>query len=89
MVITSAVPPDQKVVKQMNTVLSNRQYVWLGWRPRVVPKVSTNYTLLGLQLCYIQVNPDLRIEVGDRTIDLSVFQKVARMDKLLGVLSVA
>ncbi|KAK4903934.1 ATP synthase F0 subcomplex subunit OSCP atp5 [Elasticomyces elasticus] len=67
MVITSAVPPDQKVVKQMNTVLSNRQYVWLGWRPRVVPKV----------------NPDLRLENGDRTIDLSVFPKVACIDKLL------
>ncbi|KAK5703372.1 ATP synthase F0 subcomplex subunit OSCP atp5 [Elasticomyces elasticus] len=67
MVITSAVPPDQKVVKQMNTVLSNGQYVWLGWRPRVVPKLKF----------------ELPLENGDRTIDLSVFPKVACKDKLL------
>jgi F-type H+-transporting ATPase subunit O len=35
----------------------------------------------------LQVNPDIRggliVEIGDRTIDLSVSSKMARMNKLL------
>ncbi|KAK4953202.1 ATP synthase F0 subcomplex subunit OSCP atp5 [Elasticomyces elasticus] len=71
MVITSAAPLDQKVVKQLETVVSKSQYVGQGRKLRVVPKV----------------NPDIRggliVEIGDRTIDLSVSAKMARMNKLL------
>ncbi|KAK1069290.1 ATP synthase F0 subcomplex subunit OSCP atp5, partial [Friedmanniomyces endolithicus] len=71
MVITSASPLDQKVVKQLEGVVSKSQYVGQGKKLKVVPKV----------------NPDIRggliVEIGDRTIDLSVSAKMARMNKLL------
>ncbi|KAK4552823.1 ATP synthase F0 subcomplex subunit OSCP atp5 [Recurvomyces mirabilis] len=71
MTITSAAPLDQKVVKQLETAVSKSQYVGSGKKLRVVPKV----------------NPDIRgglvVEIGDRTIDLSVSAKMARMNKLL------
>jgi len=42
---------------------------------------------LGSSLTLLQVNPDIRggliVEIGDRTIDLSVSSKMARMNKLL------
>ncbi|KAK0259224.1 hypothetical protein B0A54_14971 [Friedmanniomyces endolithicus] len=71
MVITSASPLDQKVVKQLEGMVSKSQYVGAGKKLKVVPKV----------------NPDIRggliVEIGDRTIDLSVSAKMARMNKLL------
>ncbi|KAK3670323.1 ATP synthase F0 subcomplex subunit OSCP atp5 [Recurvomyces mirabilis] len=71
MTITSAAPLDQRVVKQLETAVSKSQYVGSGKKLRVVPKV----------------NPDIRgglvVEIGDRTIDLSVSAKMARMNKLL------
>jgi len=43
--------------------------------------------LLLLTLCARQVNPEIRgglvVEIGDRTIDLSVSAKIAKMNKLL------
>lgn len=50
--------------------------------------LSTVYLLLSLHLfVLLQVNPDIRggliVEIGDRTIDLSVSAKMARMNKLL------
>jgi len=40
MVITSASPLDQKVVKQLEGVVSKSQYVGAGKKLKVVPKVS-------------------------------------------------
>ena len=38
-------------------------------------------------MCMLQVNPDIRggliVEIGDRTIDLSVSARMSRMNKLL------
>ncbi|KAK4547973.1 hypothetical protein LTR36_010692 [Oleoguttula mirabilis] len=71
MTITSAAPLDQKVVRQLENAVSKSQYVGQGKKLKVVPKV----------------NPDIRgglvVEIGDRTIDLSVSAKMARMNKLL------
>ncbi|KAK5120197.1 hypothetical protein LTR85_006403 [Meristemomyces frigidus] len=71
MTITSAAPLDQKVVRQLESAVSKSQYVGQGKKLKVVPKV----------------NPDIRgglvVEIGDRTIDLSVSAKMARMNKLL------
>ncbi|TKA32737.1 hypothetical protein B0A50_00962 [Salinomyces thailandicus] len=71
MTITSAAPLDAKVVRQLETAVSKSQYVGQGKKLRVVPKV----------------NPDIRggliVEIGDRTIDLSVAAKMSRMNKLL------
>ncbi|EMC95016.1 hypothetical protein BAUCODRAFT_149048 [Baudoinia panamericana UAMH 10762] len=71
MIITSAAPLDQKVVRQLENAVSKSQYVGQGKKLKVVPKV----------------NPDIRgglvVEIGDRTIDLSVSAKMARMNKLL------
>ncbi|KAF2460512.1 ATP synthase delta subunit-domain-containing protein [Lineolata rhizophorae] len=69
--ITSAAPLDNKVLRQLETAVGKSQYVGQGKKLKVVPKV----------------NPDIRggliVEIGDRTIDLSVAAKMARMNKLL------
>ncbi|KAK8217365.1 ATP synthase F0 subcomplex subunit OSCP atp5 [Zalaria obscura] len=71
MTVTSAAPLDQKVLRQLETAVSKSSYVGQGKKLKVVPKV----------------NPDIRgglvVEIGDRTIDLSVSSKMARMNKLL------
>jgi F-type H+-transporting ATPase subunit O len=64
-------PLDQRVLRQLEQAVSKSQYVGQGKKLKVVPKV----------------NPDIRggliVEIGDRTIDLSVAQKMSRMNKLL------
>ncbi|EON68000.1 ATP synthase F1, delta subunit [Coniosporium apollinis CBS 100218] len=69
--VTSAAPLDNKVLRQLENAISKSQYVGQGKKLKVVPKV----------------NPDIRggliVEIGDRTIDLSVSSKMARMNKLL------
>ncbi|KAH9819306.1 ATP synthase subunit 5, mitochondrial [Teratosphaeria destructans] len=71
MTITSAQPLDAKVVKQLENAVGKSQYVGQGKKLKVVPKV----------------NPDIRgglvVEIGDRTIDLSVSSKISRLNKLL------
>ncbi|WPH04985.1 atp synthase subunit 5, mitochondrial [Acrodontium crateriforme] len=71
MTITSAAPLDAKMLKQLEAAVGKSQYVGQGKKLKVVPKV----------------NPDIRggliVEVGDRTIDLSVSSKMAKMNKLL------
>ncbi|CAK4032022.1 ATP synthase subunit 5, mitochondrial [Lecanosticta acicola] len=71
MTITSAAPLDNKIVKQLEAAVSKSQYVGANKKLKVVPKV----------------NPDIRgglvVEIGDRTIDLSVSSKMAKMNKLL------
>ncbi|KIW06471.1 ATP synthase F1, delta subunit [Verruconis gallopava] len=71
LIVTSAAPLEPKVLKQLENAVGKSQYVGQGKKLKVVPKV----------------NPDIRggliVEIGDRTIDLSVSAKMAKMNKLL------
>lgn len=71
MTVTSAAALDQKVLRQLETAVGKSEYVGQGKKLKVVAKV----------------NPDIRggliVEIGDRTIDLSVSSKMAKMNKLL------
>lgn len=64
-------PLDNRTLSRLESAVSKSQYVSQGQKLKVVPKV----------------NPDIRgglvVEIGDRTIDLSVSAKMARMNKLL------
>ncbi|PSN63546.1 ATP synthase subunit 5 mitochondrial precursor [Corynespora cassiicola Philippines] len=69
--VTSAAPLDNRTLNRLESAVSKSQYVGQGQKLKVVPKV----------------NPDIRggliVEIGDRTIDLSVSSKMAKMNKLL------
>ncbi|KAI1817134.1 OSCP-domain-containing protein [Poronia punctata] len=71
MTVTSAQQLDNKTLNRLETAVSKSAYVGQGKKLKV-----TN-----------QVNPDilggLVVEIGDRTIDLSVSSKLAKMNKLL------
>lgn len=64
-----------------------------GKKLKVVTKVGFYASTIKLQFLsllirpFLQINPDilggLIVEIGDRTIDLSVSSKIARMNKLL------
>ncbi|MCJ1274736.1 ATP synthase F0 subcomplex subunit OSCP atp5 [Puttea exsequens] len=68
--ITSAQKLDQKTIQRLETAVSKSEYSQ-GKKLKVVPKV----------------NPDIKggliVEIGDRTIDLSVSSKITKMNKLL------
>jgi len=69
--VTSAQPLDNKTLQRLETAITKSSYVGAGKKLKV-----TN-----------EVNPDiiggLVVEVGDRTIDLSVSSRIAKMNKLL------
>lgn len=69
--VTSAAPLDNRTLSRLESAVSKSQYVSQGQKLKVVSKV----------------NPDIRgglvVEIGDRTIDLSVSAKMAKMNKLL------
>ncbi|KAI0860505.1 ATP synthase delta subunit-domain-containing protein [Xylaria cubensis] len=71
MTVTSAQQLDNKTLNRLETAVAKSQYVGQGKKLKV-----TN-----------EVNPDilggLVVEIGDRTIDLSVSGKIAKMNKLL------
>jgi len=71
MIVVSASPLEGRVLKQLESAVAKSQYVSQGQKLKVVPKVD----------------PDIRgglvVEIGDRTIDLSVSSKMAKMNKLL------
>ncbi|KAI0181466.1 putative oligomycin sensitivity conferring protein [Hypoxylon sp. FL1284] len=71
LVVTSAQQLDNRTLSRLETAVSKSAYVGSGKKLKV-----TN-----------QVNPDiiggLVVEIGDRTIDLSVSSKIAKMNKLL------
>ncbi|KAK4507247.1 hypothetical protein PRZ48_000982 [Zasmidium cellare] len=71
MTIISAAPLDAKVVKQLETAVSKSQYVGANKKLKVVPKVDPT------------IRGGLVVEIGDRTIDLSVSSRMAKMNKLL------
>ncbi|KAF5003564.1 hypothetical protein FDECE_9903, partial [Fusarium decemcellulare] len=69
--VTSAQPLDKRTLNRLETAVSKSTYVGQGQKLKV-----TN-----------AVNPDivggLVVEIGDRTIDLSVSARIAKMNKLL------
>ncbi|KAI2611035.1 putative oligomycin sensitivity conferring protein [Hypoxylon fragiforme] len=71
MVVTSAQQLDNKTLNRLESAVAKSQYVGQGKKLKV-----TN-----------QVNPDivggLVVEIGDRTIDVSVSSKIAKLNKLL------
>ncbi|KAH8178166.1 ATP synthase delta (OSCP) subunit domain-containing protein [Sarocladium implicatum] len=71
MTVTSAQPLDNKTLNRLEAAVTKSSYVGQGKKLKV-----TN-----------DVNPDivggLVVEVGDRTIDLSVSSRIAKMNKLL------
>jgi len=71
LIVTSAAPLDNKVLSRLENVISKSQYVGQGKKLKVVPKVNP------------EIRGGLIVEIGDRTIDLSVAAKMARMNKLL------
>ncbi|KAI1130339.1 ATP synthase delta subunit-domain-containing protein [Nemania abortiva] len=71
MVVTSAQPLDNRTLSRLETAVSKSQYVGAGKKLKVTNTV--NPEILG----------GLVVEIGDRTIDLSVSSKIAKMNKLL------
>ncbi|KAI4158150.1 MAG: hypothetical protein L6R39_000535 [Caloplaca ligustica] len=70
LIVTSAARLDNKTLQRLESAVAKSEYSQ-GKKLKVVPKV----------------NPDIMgglvVEIGDRTIDLSVSSKIARMNKLL------
>ncbi|KAI0101853.1 ATP synthase delta subunit-domain-containing protein [Nemania sp. FL0031] len=71
MVVTSAQPLDNRTLSRLETAVSKSQYVGQGKKLKVTNSVKPE--ILG----------GLVVEIGDRTIDLSVSSKIAKMNKLL------
>ncbi|KAF2708401.1 ATP synthase subunit 5 mitochondrial precursor [Pleomassaria siparia CBS 279.74] len=69
--VTSAQPLDNRTLSRLEAAVSKSQYVGQGKRLKVVPKVNP------------EIKGGLIVEIGDRTIDLSVSAKVSKMNKLL------
>ncbi|USP81184.1 ATP synthase subunit 5, mitochondrial [Curvularia clavata] len=69
--VTSAAPLDNKTISRLETAIKNSQYVSTGQTLKVVPKVNP------------EIRGGLIVEIADRTIDLSVANKMAKMNKLL------
>ncbi|KAG6005321.1 hypothetical protein E4U21_000236 [Claviceps maximensis] len=69
--VTSAQPLDNKTLSRLETAITKSSYVGHGQKLKVIS----------------EVNPDivggLIVEVGDRTIDLSVSSRISKMNKLL------
>ncbi|EMD96113.1 hypothetical protein COCC4DRAFT_184299 [Bipolaris maydis ATCC 48331] len=69
--VTSAAPLDNRTINRLETAIKNSQYVTSGQTLKVVPKVNP------------EIRGGLIVEIADRTIDLSVANKMAKMNKLL------
>lgn len=71
LVVTSASPLDSRTLSRLESAITKSDYVLKGQSVKVVSKV----------------NPEIRggviVEIADRTIDLSVSSKMAKMNKLL------
>lgn len=64
-------PLDNRTINRLETAIKNSQYVTSGQTLKVVPKVNP------------EIRGGLIVEIADRTIDLSVANKMAKMNKLL------
>lgn len=69
--LTEEQPLDNKTISRLETAIKNSQYVSNGQTLKVVPKVNP------------EIRGGLIVEIADRTIDLSVANKMAKMNKLL------
>ena len=64
-------PLDNRTISRLETAIKNSPYVANGQSLKVVPKVNP------------EIRGGLIVEIADRTIDLSVSAKMAKMNKLL------
>ncbi|RDA94821.1 hypothetical protein CP533_4241 [Ophiocordyceps camponoti-saundersi (nom. inval.)] len=71
MTVTSAQPLDNKTLSRLETAITKSPYLAQGKRLKVHNQVNSD--IVG----------GLVVEIGDRTIDLSVSSRVAKMNKLL------
>ncbi|TGO40618.1 hypothetical protein BHYA_0034g00380 [Botrytis hyacinthi] len=71
LIITSASQLDSKTLNRLESAVAKSQYVGQGKKLKVTNKVNPD--VLG----------GLIVEIGDRTIDLSVSNRLAKMNKLL------
>lgn len=70
--IADAIQPlDNRTLGRLETAIKNSQYVLNGQTIKVVPKVNP------------EIRGGLIVEIADRTIDLSVSSRMAKMNKLL------
>ncbi|KAI9739400.1 MAG: ATP synthase F0 subcomplex subunit OSCP atp5 [Claussenomyces sp. TS43310] len=69
--VTSASPLDNKTLSRLESAVSKSSYIGQGRKLKVTNKVNSD--ILG----------GLVVEIGDRTIDLSVSSRIAKMNKLL------
>ncbi|KAK9317404.1 OSCP/delta subunit of ATPase [Lipomyces starkeyi] len=69
--ITSAAPLDSKILSRIESAISKSQFVGAGKKLKVSNKVNPD--ILG----------GLIVEVGDRTVDLSVSSKISRLNALI------
>lgn len=67
----TAQPLDNKTLSRLEAAVNKSDLVSQGQKLKVVPKVNP------------EIRGGLIVEVGDRTIDLSVSSKMAKMNKLL------
>ncbi|KAF2130976.1 OSCP-domain-containing protein [Dothidotthia symphoricarpi CBS 119687] len=71
LVVTSAAPLDNRTLSRLEAAVTKSDLVGQGQKLKVVSKVNP------------EIRGGLIVEVGDRTIDLSVSAKMAKMNKLL------
>lgn len=71
MKVTSAQPLDNKTLNRLETAVSKSSYVGQGKKLKVTNEVKP------------EIVGGLVVEIGDRTIDLSVSARIAKMNKLL------
>ncbi|KAH8811676.1 ATP synthase delta subunit-domain-containing protein [Xylogone sp. PMI_703] len=69
--VTSASPLDSRTLSRLESAVSKSQYISQGQKLKVTNKVNSD--ILG----------GIVVEIGDRTIDLSVSSRIAKMNKLL------
>ena len=82
---------DARTLQRLEAAVSKSEYsqgkkLKVVTKVRLLPKILTRRSLKDAKSC-LQINPDiiggLIVEIGDRTIDLSVSAKIAKMNKLL------
>ncbi|KAF8454583.1 OSCP/delta subunit of ATPase [Terfezia claveryi] len=70
-IVTSAQPLDSRTLQRLESAISKSAFIGQGQKLRVSNKVDT------------EIVGGLVVEIGDRTIDLSVSSKMAKLNKLL------
>jgi F-type H+-transporting ATPase subunit O len=90
--ITSAERLDNKTLSRLETAVSKSSYVGQGKKLRVTNKVHSTcrqsaFVLAPAERLLIQIDPEiiggLIVAVSDRTIDLSICARIAKINKAL------